>query len=74
MAEACRFIGHLLAPVAPTGARTLLEQLGAAPPYDARGAGGPGLGALLTWGSGPAEWTTGTAIPIFPRVELEVPA
>ena len=32
MAEACRFIGHLLAPVAPTGARTLLEQLGAPPP------------------------------------------
>ena len=74
MAEACRFIGHLLAPVAPTGARTLLEQLGAPPPYDAIGAGGPGLDALLAWGSGPDDWTTGTAIPIFPRVELEVPA
>jgi methionyl-tRNA synthetase len=74
MAEACRFIGHLLAPVAPIGARTLLEQLGAPPPYDERGAGGPGLRALLTWGSGPDQWTTGTAIPIFPRLELEVPA
>jgi methionyl-tRNA synthetase len=74
MAEACRVIGHLLAPVAPTGARTLLEQLGATPPYDGRGAGGPGLDVLLAWGSGPQPWTTGSASPIFPRVELEVPA
>jgi methionyl-tRNA synthetase len=74
MAEACRVIGHLLAPVAPTGARTLLEQLGAPPPYDGRGAGGPGLDALLAWGSGPQPWTTGSASPTFPRVELEVPA
>jgi methionyl-tRNA synthetase len=73
MAEACRIIGHLLAPVAPAGARTLLEQLGAPPPYDERGAGGPGLDELLAWGSGPAAWTTGTASPIFPRVEVEVP-
>jgi methionyl-tRNA synthetase len=74
MAEACRLIAHLLAPVAPTGARTLLEQLGDAPSYDERGAGGPGLDALLTWGSGPHPWTTGTASPIFPRLEVEVPA
>ena len=60
--------------MAPTGARTLLDQLGAPPPYDERGAGGPGLDALITWGSGPDQWTTGTAIPIFPRLELEVPA
>jgi methionyl-tRNA synthetase len=74
MAEACRFIGHLLAPVAPAGARTLLEQLGAPPPYDDRGAGGPGLDTLLAWGSGPSPLTTATASPIFPRVEVEVPA
>jgi hypothetical protein len=74
MAEACRVIGHLLAPVAPAGARTLLEQLGAPPPYDERGAGSPGLDDLVRWGSGPDPWTTGTASPIFPRVELEVPA
>ena len=74
MAEACRLIGHLLAPVAPAGARTLLEQLGAPPPYDERGAGGPGLDVLLGWGSGPQPWATGTASPIFPRVEVEVPA
>jgi methionyl-tRNA synthetase len=74
MAEACRIIGHLLAPVAPSGASTLFEQLGAPSPYDDRGAGGPGFEALLAWGSGPQPWTTGTASPIFPRLELEVPA
>jgi methionyl-tRNA synthetase len=73
MAEACRIIGHLLAAVAPTASRTLLEQLGAPPPYDERGAGGPGLDALLAWGSGPHPWTTGAASPIFPRIEVEVP-
>ena len=53
MAEACRIIGHLLAPVAPTGGRP--------PPRAARGAcrrtttaapAGPGLDALLAWGGG----------------------
>ena len=73
MAEACRIIGHLLAPVAPAGSRRVLEQLGAPPSYDERGAGGPGLALLAAWGNGPNEWTTGDASPIFPRVELEVP-
>jgi methionyl-tRNA synthetase len=72
MAEACRIIGHLLAPVAPAGARRLHEQLGAPPPYDEGGAGSPGIDALTAWGGGPASWTTGAASPIFPRVELEV--
>ena len=53
MAEACRIIGHLLAPVAPSGARRIHEQLGAPAPYDERGAGGPGLDSLLAWGGGP---------------------
>ncbi len=43
MAEACRLLGHLLAPVAPAGARAMHEQLGAPAAYDERGAGGPGL-------------------------------
>ena len=43
MAEACRIIGHLLAPVAPSRARRIHEQLGVPVPYDERGAGGPGL-------------------------------
>jgi len=71
MAEACRIVGHLLAPVAPEGARRLHEQLGAPPPYDERGAGGPGLDVIAAWGAGPAEWRTGQASPIFPRLEVE---
>ena len=71
MAEACRIIGHLLAVVAPHGARQVHEQLGVPVPYDERGAGGPGFDALLAWGSGPVPWRTAAASPIFPRVELE---
>ena len=71
MAEACRLVGHLLAPVAPGAARNLHEQLGAPAPYDERGDHGPGLPSLLEWGSGPSSWTTGTATPIFPRLEVE---
>ena len=74
MAEACRIIGHLLAPVAPTGAARLHEQLGVPPAYDDRGDGGPGLDVLTAWGSGPTPWRTGAPTPIFPRVELETPA
>ncbi len=72
MAEACRIIGHLLAAVAPSSARRLHQQLGAEVPYDERGAGGPGYDALLAWGSGPRGWITGSATPLFPRVETEV--
>jgi methionyl-tRNA synthetase len=73
MAEACRIAGHLLAPVAPSGARRIHEQLGVPPPYDERGAGSPGLDALVRWGGGPAAgWQTTGASPIFPRVELEL--
>lgn len=71
MAEACRITGHLLAPVAPSAARQLLEQLGVPVPYDERGAGGPGLDALLAWGAGPEAWTSGMASPLFPRLEVE---
>jgi methionyl-tRNA synthetase len=72
MAEACRIAAHLLAPAAPDGARRIHEQLGVPPPYDERGAGGPGLASLVRWGGGgPSEWRTGTASPVFPRVELE---
>jgi methionyl-tRNA synthetase len=71
LAEACRIIGHLLAPVAPSAARRLHEQLGVPVPYDERGAGGPGLSVLAAWGAGPAGWQTSAASPIFPRLELE---
>jgi len=71
LAEACRIIGHLLAPAVPGGARRLHEQLGVPPPYDERGSGGPGLAALVAWGAGPAGWQVGSPSPLFPRVELE---
>ncbi len=71
MAEACRIIGHLLAPVAPLAARRVHEQLGVPPPYDEKGAGGPGLATLAAWGGEPDGWQTTAASPIFPRIELE---
>ena len=71
LAEACRIVGHLLAPVAPAGARRVHEQLGVPVPYDERGAGGPGLAELTRWGAGPEDWRTGAPDPIFPRIELE---
>ena len=70
MGEACRILGHLLAPVAPDGARAIHEQLGVPPPYDERGAGGPGLDALVAWGRRPGLRTTAPS-PIFPRIEVE---
>jgi methionyl-tRNA synthetase len=73
LAECCRIIGHLLAPVAPTAARRLHEQLGVEIPYDEQGAGSPGWQALVAWGIGPEGWTTGQPSPIFPRIELEDP-
>jgi methionyl-tRNA synthetase len=73
MGEACRILGHLLAPVAPAGARAIHEQLGAPSPYDDRGAGGPGLDALVRWGALPTGMTTSAASPIFPRIEVEAP-
>jgi methionyl-tRNA synthetase len=71
MAEACRIIGHLLAPVAPEGARRIHEQLGVPPPYDERGAGGPGLVQLAAWGAAGGGTRPGIPVPVFPRVEIE---
>ncbi|MEX1156403.1 MAG: methionine--tRNA ligase [Chloroflexota bacterium] len=70
MSEACRILGHLMAPFTPAAARRLHDQLGVPTPYDERGAGGPGLDRLLAWGSVPGGWQTGAPIPLFPRVEL----
>jgi methionyl-tRNA synthetase len=71
LAEACRIVAHLLAPVAPVGARRIHDQLGAPAPYDERGGGGPPLAELTRWGAGPADWRTGSPTPVFPRIELE---
>ncbi|MGH2456797.1 MAG: class I tRNA ligase family protein, partial [Candidatus Limnocylindria bacterium] len=73
MAEACRILGHLLAPFAPTAAAALHAQLGLPPAYDARGAGGPGLDALLAWGAVPDGWQAAAPEPLFPRVEVAAP-
>ena len=70
MAEACRILGHLMAPFTPSASRQLLTQLGVPAPYDERGAGGPGLERLLAWGAVAGGWQTGVASPLFPRVEL----
>jgi methionyl-tRNA synthetase len=70
MAEACRILGHLLAPFGPSAARTLHEQLGVRAPYDERGAGGPGLAQLAAWGAVGGGWHVGEAVPLFPRTEL----
>jgi len=71
MVEACRILGHLMAPFTPLSAAALHEQLGAPAPYDARGAGGPGLERLLAWAGDPRPaQRTGEAVPLFPRVDL----
>jgi methionyl-tRNA synthetase len=70
MAEACRILGHLMAPFMPAAAAELHAQLGVPVPYDDHGAGGPGLDRLLAWGAGPDGWQTGDAQPLFPRVDL----
>ncbi len=73
LAEACRMLGHLMAPFTPGVSAQLHEQLGVPSSYDQRGAGGPGFGQLLAWGAVPDGWRTGTAKPLFPRVELPEP-
>jgi methionyl-tRNA synthetase len=70
MAETCRILGHLVAPFTPEAASRLALQLGVPVPYDERGAGGTGLDELVSWGSGPDGWHTGTPEPLFPRIEL----
>jgi methionyl-tRNA synthetase len=70
MGEACRILGHLMAPFTPRAASEIERQLGVAPSYDERGAGGPGLASLLAWGAGAAERRVAAPSPIFPRTEL----
>jgi methionyl-tRNA synthetase len=71
MGEACRILGHLLAPFCPTASANLLGQIGTPPAYDGRGSGGPGIDVLLTWGAEAGERRTGTPTPLFPRIEDE---
>jgi methionyl-tRNA synthetase len=71
MGEACRILGHLLAPFCPTASAAMLTQLGSPPAYGARGSGGPGFDVLLAWGAEAGERRTGTPTPLFPRIEDE---
>jgi methionyl-tRNA synthetase len=73
-AETCRILGHLVAPFTPGAARSIGEQVGVPVPYDERGAGGPGLQRLITWGAAADERRTGTPTPIFPRYEAPTEA
>jgi hypothetical protein len=47
------------------------EQLGVPYPYEPDGNGGPPLGELIDWGSGPSGGRIGTPVPLFPRLETE---
>ena len=70
MAEACRIIGHLLAPVAPTGARPhpRAARRAAAVRRAWRGRPGPGCAAGVGQRAGRLD-DAGRPSPIFPRVE-----
>jgi methionyl-tRNA synthetase len=70
--EACRLVALAAAPIMPTAAPRVLEQLGHAYGYAADGNGGPPLLAQLEWGAVHAEGgRLGTPAPIFPRLESE---
>ena len=71
MGETCRVLAHLMAPFTPGSALSMLGQLGAPPPYDHRGEGGPGWAELLAWGGMSVDGQrTGQPVPLFPRTEL----
>ncbi len=69
--EACRLVGFAAAPFLPNVAPRLAEQLGVPYPYAPDGNGGPPLGDLLRWGSGPTGGRIGVPAPLFPRLETE---
>jgi methionyl-tRNA synthetase len=74
LVEACRLIALAAAPVLPSIAPKVLEQLGLPYPYLADGNGGPALLDELRWGGGSvarSDGTLGTAAPLFPRLETE---
>jgi methionyl-tRNA synthetase len=68
--EACRVVAVAGAPVMPTVARRVHEQLGLAYPYAAKGGDGPALAEHAGWGAVTAPGKTGAAKILFPRVEI----
>ena len=72
LVEACRLVALAAAPVIPTVAPRVLEQLGYANLYGPDGNGGPPLLDELRWGARASEaGTLGAAVPLFPRLEIE---
>jgi methionyl-tRNA synthetase len=74
LVEACRLIALAAAPVLPSIAPKVFEQLGLVYPYLADGNGGPPLLDELRWGGGAASGEGGalrTPAPLFPRLETE---
>jgi methionyl-tRNA synthetase len=74
LVEACRLVALAAAPVLPSIAPRVLEQLGLAYPYGEDGNGGPPLLDVVRWGGGATtrgDDRLGTAAPLFPRLEAE---
>ena len=72
LVEAARLISLAVAPFMPSIAPRALEQLGHAYPYGADGNGGPPVLDALAWGAGSgAPGQLGTAVPLFPRLDVE---
>jgi methionyl-tRNA synthetase len=73
LVEACRLVGLAVAPVMPSVAPRLLEQLGHAYPYGADGNGGPPIAGELEWAAHAREdGRLQQPAPLFPRLEAEV--
>jgi methionyl-tRNA synthetase len=70
--EACRLVGLAVAPVMPSAAPRVLEQLGWTYPWAEDGTAGPPLADLLAWGAGSGDGgEVGQPEPLFPRLDLE---
>ena len=75
LVEACRVIALTAAPVLPSIAPRVLEQLGLDYAYAEDGNGGPPLLELVQWGGGAdaGGGRLGTPAPLFPRLNVETP-
>ncbi len=74
LVEAARLISLALAPFMPSVAPRALEQMGHGYLYGPDGNGGPPVLGALTWGAGDSSGRLGTAAPLFPRLDVEIPA
>jgi methionyl-tRNA synthetase len=74
LVEAARLISLAVAPFMPSIAPRSLAQLGHAYGYSTDGNGGPPVLEALAWGAGAAgTGRLGTAVPLFPRLDVESP-